>query len=360
MGKPLVKGSVGRLLPGLGLMLSATTVAVVIGLTQNVVGALVIALVLGVVVRNVGLFRPGVQPGVSVATKKLLRLGVVVLGLQLSLPDIVRLGLPTVGLIVACVLISFVVTRWVGQRLGLTKAGATLMAAGFSICGASAIAGMQGVVNADDEEVASSVAMVTLYGSLSILVLPLIGGALGLSDERFGIWSGLAVHEVAQVVATASTAGAVALAVATVVKLGRVVLLAPMAAVVSLGARRAELAATARAATLSGGSASAADGTVTTTDDTSGTVAKTPLVPLFVLGFLALVLVRSTGLVPVPVLDLAKLTATCLLAAAMFGLGTGIDVRKLARTGGRSLLVGGISTVLLGSIALGGAVLVAS
>lgn len=347
-----VKSSPARHLPGLGLMAVATTVAVVAGSLQNVIGALVIALVLGIVIRNVGLFHPRVRPGVQLATKKFLRLGVVVLGLQLSLPDIIRLGLPTVGLIVACVVISFVVTRWLGQKLGLTRAGATLMAAGFSICGASAIAGMQSVVDADDEEVASSVAMVTLYGSLSILLLPIIGGLLGLSEARFGIWSGLAVHEVAQVVATASTAGAAALAVATVVKLGRVVLLAPMAAFVSLGARRTEVAA---ASGRPDARESASDAPA---QPRSGARA-TPLVPLFVLGFLALVLIRSTGLVPVPVIDVAKVTATWLLAAAMFGLGTGIDVPKLVRTGGRSLLVGGISTLLLGSLALGGAVLVA-
>jgi uncharacterized integral membrane protein (TIGR00698 family) len=192
---------------------------------------------------------------------------------------------------------------------------------------------MQSIVDAEDDEVASAVAMVTLYGSAAILGLPLAGTLLGLSDVRFGIWSGLAVHEVAQVVATASTAGAAALAVATVVKLGRVVLLAPVAAMVSLGLRRSA-------------------------QPQRGTAGGSPVVPLFVVGFLALVLLRSTGAVPEPVLGAASAAATLLLAAAMFGLGTGIDIPHLARTGGRSLVLGGISTVFLAGISLAGAVLV--
>lgn len=324
--------------PGILVMAAATAVSVYVGGLQSFAGALVIALALGLIVGNSRLFRPGIRPGIQLATKRFLRLGVVVLGLQLSLPEIIDLGLPVLALIVASVILSFAFTRFVGERLGLSTAGATLMAAGFSICGASAIAGMQSIVDADDDEVASAIAMVTLYGSLVILGLPLLGSALQLSPETFGIWSGLAVHEVAQVVATASTAGAAALAVATVVKLGRVVLLAPVAAFVSISTRRAN----------------------GQQPPTGKTARATPIVPLFVLGFLALMLLRSTGIVPQPVLDAGALTATWLLAAAMFGLGTGINIPHLARTGGRNVALGAISTVFLGGISLAGAVLVIS
>ncbi|RWZ52966.1 putative sulfate exporter family transporter [Labedella phragmitis] len=340
--------SVTRLAPGIAVMALVVTVAVVLGRLQNVVGALVIALALGVLVRNLGLFHPVIRPGIQVATKRLLRIGVVVLGLQLSLPEIWALGLPVLALILVCVAVSFVVTMFVGVRFGLSRAGAMLMAAGFSICGASAIAGMQTVVDADDEEVATSVAMVTLYGSLSIVALPLVGTALGLSPETFGIWAGLAVHEVAQVVAAASTAGAVALAVATVVKLGRVVLLAPMAALVSLGERRR--ADRDRGAT--------DDARRVEAEGSARTGSRPPIVPLFVVGFLALVLVRSTGLVPDGVVAAGSVLATWLLAAAMFGLGTGIDIPRLVKTGGRGLAVGGVSTVVLGGLSLLGAVVV--
>lgn len=320
--------------PGILVMATGVAIAVFFASLQGFIGALIIALALGLLIRNTGLFHPRIRPGIQTATKRFLRLGVVILGLQLSLPEILRLGFPVLALIIASVFISFFLTRYVGERLGLSRAASTLMAAGFSICGASAIAGMQSIVGADDDEVASSVAMVTLYGSAVILGLPVVSGLLGLSEETFGIWSGLAVHEVAQVVATASTAGAAALAVATVVKLGRVVLLAPVAAFVSMGVRRSE------------GPQRAISGRAT------------PIVPLFVVCFLVLVLVRSTSVVPEPVLEVASVMATLLLAAAMFGLGTGIDIPLLARTGGRNLILGAISTVFLGGVTLAGAVLV--
>ncbi|MHA7281906.1 YeiH family protein [Arthrobacter sp. TMS2-4] len=333
------------LAPGLAVAAAGVAIAVWLGMLQSVLGPLVIALVLGVLLANSSLYTPAFRRGVTAGTKKLLRAGVVLLGLQLALPDIVALGLPVLGLIVASVALSYVLTLQLGLRLGLTRAGATLMAAGFSICGASAIAGLQGVVKADDDETAGAVAMVTLYGSLMIVVLPVLGGLLGLSDERFGMWAGLAVHEVAQVVAVAGTAGATALAVGTVVKLGRVLMLAPIAAVASLGERR-------RAAVLAG-----SDGRGERLPDAAATVPRPPVVPLFVLGFLVMVAVRSLGIVPDQVLEIGRTVTTVLLAAGMFGLGAGIDVRRLLRTGGRFAVVGAGSTILLAGGSLAGVLL---
>jgi uncharacterized integral membrane protein (TIGR00698 family) len=151
---------------------AAVALAVFLAGLQGFLGALVIALALGLLIRNTGLFHPRIRHGIRAATKRFLRLGVVLLGLQLSLPEILGLGLPVLLLIIASVFVSFFVTRYIGERLGLTRAASTLMAAGFSICGASAIAGMQSIVDADDDEVAGAIAMVTLYGSAAILGLP--------------------------------------------------------------------------------------------------------------------------------------------------------------------------------------------
>lgn len=334
---------VGAWVPGLLVMAAGVALSVFLASLQSVLGALVIALVLGILLGNSGLYTPALRSGISAGTKRLLRAGVVLLGLQLALPDILALGPGVILLIAACVALSFYVTLWVGIRLGLSRAGSLLMAAGFSICGASAVAGMQGIVEADDDEVASAVAMVTLYGSVMILALPLLNTLIGLDDARFGVWSGLAVHEVAQVVAVASTAGTVALASATVVKLGRVVMLAPVAAVAGLGERR-------RAAA----SAPDASGPRERTGKVS---AGTPVVPLFVLGFLAMVALRSLGVVPAPVLDAGRTLTTVLLAAGMFGLGAGIDVRRLLRSGGRFAAVGAASTAFLAVVSLFGVLL---
>ncbi|MHA7207584.1 YeiH family protein [Arthrobacter sp. MDT1-65] len=353
----LLRARTGSPLPGLAVVAAGVASAVWAGSLQAVLGPLVIALVLGVLLANSPLYAPALRPGVKAGTKRLLRAGVVLLGLQLALPDIVALGLPVLGLIIACVALSYVLTLQLGLRMGLSRAGATLMAAGFSICGASAVAGLQGVVNADDDEAAAAVAMVTLYGSLMIVVLPVLGGLLGLSEDRFGMWAGLAVHEVAQVVAVAGTAGATALAVATVVKLGRVLMLAPVAALASLGERRRTAALTAADHRAGSGDGAGVPDAPTPTVPTTG--ARPPVVPLFVLGFLVMVAVRSLGILPDPVLDGGRTVTTALLAAGMFGLGAGIDVRRLLRTGGRFAAVGAASTTLLAGGSLLGVLLLA-
>lgn len=322
-----------RRLPGWILLAAVATAALLLGRTQDAVGALLIALLLGLLIRNAGLFQPVFRPGVQRATKPLLRFGIVILGLQLALPEILALGVPVLTLILGTVTFGFLFTHWFARRMGLSPAAALLYAAGFSICGASAVAGAQSVVNADDDEVASAVAMVTLYGTAAMLALPVLSGVLGLTADQSGIWIGLTVHEVAQVVAAGGMVGAAALAAATVVKLGRVVLLAPVLTFSTVFWRRR--------------------------GEQPPDAPKVPLVPLFVLGFLAMVAVRSTVPLPEEVLTAASLTASWLLAAAMFGLGVGIDIRKLLRTGGRGALVGGASTLVMGGGTLAGVLLLA-
>lgn len=324
-------GAGERRLPGWIFLAAVATAALLLGQLQEAVGALLVALMLGVALQNLGLFHPSVRPGVQQATKPLLRLGIVALGLQLSVPEFLALGVPVLVLIAGTVLIGFGFTHWFARRMGLSPAASMLYAAGFSICGASAVAGAQSVVNAEDDEVASAVAMVTLYGSAALLALPLLSGVLGLSQEQSGVWIGLTVHEVAQVVAAGGMVGAAALATATVVKLGRVVLLAPVLAFSAVFWRR--------------------------TACTAVSAPSVPLIPLFVLGFLAMVAVRSAVPLSDELLEAAALIATGLLAAAMFSLGAGIDVRKLVRTGGRGAVVGGASTLVMGGSTLAGVLL---
>ncbi|XVV02361.1 YeiH family protein [Actinosynnema sp. CA-248983] len=262
--------------------------------TRRLVNVLICALVLGVVLG-------GHLPPLAAVTRRLLRAGVVLLGLQLSLPQLVELG---PGILVAAVLtvaVTFTGTLWLGKRLRVPRELTVLMACGFSICGASAIAAVAS--DKDDDHVATSVALVTLYGTLTMIALPL----LGASPE----WIGLSVHEVAQVAVAAPAAGA---ATAMAVKLSRVALLAPVAALV-------------------------------------GRQRDTPLVPLFLLGFLGMVAVRSTGLVPEDVLSVTKTLTTVLFAAAMFGLGTAVRPRRLLATGPRAMLLGLLATLLVCSVA---------
>ena len=316
-----------------GLLVTAAGILAALGVHRLVpqVGTLTWAVILGAAAANLNLLPEATRPGLRVATKKLLRIGVVLLGFSLSLVSIAKLGGPVIALVVVTLFSTLLATTWVGLRMGVSRPRSLLIATGFAICGASAIAAMEENAEGDEDDVASAIAMVTICGTVAMIVLPLLQGPLGLTDTQFGAWSGASVHEVGQVVAAASAAGPAALAVAVVVKLTRVLMLAPVVAGVSLLRRRRLRSA--QPATLP------------------------PLVPLFVIGFLACVALRSTGLVPAPVLDVLEQLQTLTLGAALFGMGTGVHVASLVRSSGRAMALAALSTLVIASIALAGVTL---
>jgi len=202
-----------------------------------------------------------------------------------------------------------------------------LLGSGYAICGASAIAAVNGIVEADEEQTAYAIALVTLCGSLSIFVLHPVGDLLGLGPVQFGNWVGGAVHDVGQVVATASHSGDMALESATVAKLTRVVMLAPIVAAVSFWRRRrTRLADPSRGRSL-------------------------PLVPLFVVGFLAAIVVRSTGFLSDAALDNAADIEKLLLMLALAALGLGVRVSRLRVLGPKPLLAGLLAWMLVAGVA---------
>ncbi|MFC8598350.1 YeiH family protein [Isoptericola sp. NPDC057191] len=358
-----------------GLALAAVATLVLLGasrllapLTGGAVSPLVLALLAGAVVGSVlGRVAPRsdraarvvgrVRPGTDWTARTVLRAGVVLLGLQLSIPDVLALGWRGIGVVVVTVTCTFAAILGLGRLLRVPRATALLVATGFSICGAAAVSAMTSVLERDPrggsrlrDDVAAALALVTVYGTIAIFALPPLAGALGLTDHQTGLWIGASVQEVAQVVAAAGTVSAAALATATVTKLARVVLLAPLVAGTgALLARRSALAAP----TMS------TDTTPTETDAAAPRGRRAPLVPGFVLGFLAAVLVRSTGLLPDAVLDVAHQLTTILFVAAMFALGTGVDVPRLARTARRPLLLGAAGAVVVSGVGLSAVLLLA-
>jgi Predicted membrane protein len=290
------------------------------------------AVALGILVAQLPFARPALTsvlaPGLSVAAKKFMRLGIVLLGLKLSLVDIAHLGWVSIITVIAVLAITFVVTLWLGRLFKLPGHQPLLIATGFSICGVSAIGAMSHVAKSKDDETATPVALVTLCGTLAIVVLPLLWHPLGFSALQFGHWVGASVHDVGQVVATAQIAGSAALAVAVVVKLTRVLMLAPMVAITSFVVRRREGAPEA------------------------GT--KQPsIVPLFVAGFICAMLIRTFVPLPIIVTDGADTVQTALLAMALFGLGAAVRLGQLVRTGWRALLVALLSWALIAALAWG-------
>jgi uncharacterized integral membrane protein (TIGR00698 family) len=289
------------------------------------------SLILGVIVGSIPPLRPSLggvfRPGLAVASRRLLRLGIVVLGLQLSLADIAALGWVSILAIIALVGVSFVITWLIGRLFRLEGDQAVLMAAGFSICGVSAVGAMAAARGSDQKDTGTPITLVTLYGTLAIVVLPALSSLLGLDAKQFGHWVGASVHDVGQVVATAQTAGAAALAIAVVIKLTRVLMLAPMVAIASIQTRRRSAAS-----------------------EKSGP--QPAIVPLFIVGFVVAVLLRSFVPLPDVVLGLANFLQSALLACALFAIGASLRLEQLARSGLRALGAGLVSWVVILGLAL--------
>lgn len=304
--------------------LVAGLAALALGKAFPLVSALLFALILGAIIGNTALHRHSLLVGHQGITKLLLRLGVVLLGLRLPLQSIVDLGPRGVVVIVSTVAVTFTLTCLIGDRLGVDRGLVTLIAAGFSVCGASAIAAVEGGIRRRTEDVALAIGMVTIFGSAMIIVLPLASDAMGLSATQQGVWAGASIHEVAQVVAAATTAGAAAVAIATTIKLGRVATLA----LVYMVAR---------------------------TRDGNAPIegAKAPLIPWFVVGFLIAATVRTADLLPAHVLSVADFLTTLLLAGAMFGLGLGMRAKVLFPVPLRVFGLAACSTLVAATVSLG-------
>lgn len=331
-------GAARSLLPGLVLSLAAAGLAVAVGRLWPMVSPMLVAIVLGILATNLARLPTATAPGIAFAARTLLRVGIVLLGLQLVLADILALGAPMLVVVVAVVAGGLGGTVVLGRVLGVPPRLSLLVACGFSICGAAAVVGAAGVLGDDEEterDAVTAVALVVVFGTLMIPLVPAAATLLGLAPEAAALWAGGSIHEIAQVVAVGGILGG-ALGVAVVVKLARVLLLAPVIAVLGVLRRRA----------------------AGTPDRPGSARRRPPIVPLFVVGFLATVALRSALPLPDAALSATRVLQTVLLAAAMFGLGCGVKVRSLMAVGLRPFALAALATVLVASIAYAGVVLV--
>jgi uncharacterized integral membrane protein (TIGR00698 family) len=312
------------LLPGIAL-----TAAVALGASlvrqlafPSGFSALIVALGLSLVLRNTVGLPAACRTGVAFSLRRVLRFAVVLLGLQLSLRQVIDvggLGLLIVGLTLGG---SYLFTLCAGIWLRVDRGLCHLIAAGTSICGASAVLAANAVTRGSDEDGAYAVAVVTLFGTLSMLAYPWLPGVLTLSEPAYGLWAGASIHEVAQVVAAAFQNGPVSGELGTVSKLSRVLLLAPVVALLGL--------VTARETGLR-----------------ERLKPRSWPVPGFVLGFAAMCLLNTLAPLPAGVKGWVGTGNQFLLAMALAALGLETDVRKLAGKGPRPLLLGAASWLFI-------------
>jgi uncharacterized integral membrane protein (TIGR00698 family) len=318
-----------RLLAGIlvAAVVAVASIAVAAGETRvlghPVIEALVVALLLGMVVRFA--WRPSAtyEPGIRFAGKELLEFSIVLLGVSVDLPLLIRAGPALAVAIVAIVAVGLGVGVLIARGFGLRPRLAILVATGNAICGNSAIAAVAPVIGADAEDVASSIAFTAILGVIVVLGLPLLIHPLGLTNYQYGVLAGLTVYAVPQVLAAAFPVSVLSGDVATLVKLVRVLMLGPVVLFFALRSH----------------------------DRFGRAPSLTKLVPWFIVGFLVLAALRGAGAVPASWIAPTRVAATNLTIIAMAALGLSADVRTVAKAGSR--VIGAVSLSLLVLVALG-------
>lgn len=303
--------------------------ALLLGRALPLLGGPVVAILLGLLVRQFAGARPEWAPGVRFAAKKVLQAAIVLLGAGMSLGEVWRIGGAGLPVMLGTLAVALAAGAAVGRWLGVEEQTRQLVTYGTAICGASAIATMSAVIGASSSAVAFSITVIVIYNVLGAVIFPPLGHLLGMSQEAFGLWAGTAVNDTSSVVAAATVYGAAAASYAVVVKLTRTLAIIPLAVAASARRRRRESAGTATAAP-----------------------AWWRLVPPFLVLFLLAAALRSVGVIPAdwaaPIKTLAMVGTT----AAMAGVGLSSSFGELRRAGWRPVALGGILWVLVAGSSL--------
>ena len=304
---------------------------------QKPVSAVIIAILLGILIKNTIGVGESFNAGISFSLKKVLKTAIILLGIKLSFVAVITTGAKALVIILICVAFALTITYYIGKKLGLPDRLATLIGIGCAICGTTAIVATAPAIDAEDEDVTFSVATITLFGILAIFIYPILGKIMSLTDMQFGTWAGIAVHETAQVVAAGFAYSDSAGDIATVVKLTRTTLLAPMVLILGIiYARRKQQ------------------------DEPTTKVNYVQIFPWFVLGFLAMAGFRTYGdsvwatseYWPVLIKQTKNLSGL-LIVTAMAGVGLLTSFEQLKKVGMKPFMVGLVASTIMAGFSFG-------
>ena len=303
------------------IILVNVAVAYAVSKFEGAISPLFMSMVMGLIFVNAGGWGDKGKEAATFAAKRCLRIGVVLLGFQISIDKFIEVGPRGLMAVVVIVAGVFLGLRFAAKKAGLTDSLSTLIAGGFAICGATAIAAISSTRKSEERDVSYAVAVVALCGTLSVFVIPVLAHFFSLSDATAGAWIGAAVHDVGQVIATASIMGPEALDSAVIVKLTRVVLLIPL--ILFLSTQNSEKKSL-RSAT-----------------------------PTFVVAFvLCAVLVNALPLSD-GAITAGKELSKIFLSIGLFGMGLGVRWASIKALGAKPLMVGLSAWVVCGAFALG-------
>lgn len=324
--------------PGLGLAAGVAIVATLLAKIVPVIGTPVICIIIGVAIAAVHKPGPRFRPGLVISSRLVLQIAVVVLGSQISLGQVIRVGLSSLpvmlGTLSACLLGAY----WIGRWLNITGDLRTLIGVGTGICGASAIAAVTPIIGAASADVAYAIPTIFLFNMTAVLTFPFVGHLLGMSQHSFGLFAGTAVNDMSSVVAASTIYGSAAANYAIVVKLTRTLLIIPISLALAASVRR-------RSNLLS--PLATANKIQHSEEPLKFHVRIRGLVPWYLIGFLLVAEANSVGLIPSRAHHALVQSSIFLIAIALSAIGLSTDLSALRRTGHRPLILGAALWVLV-------------
>lgn len=317
------------ILPGLALSAAVAGAAYIAELVQirlfgqRWIDGLVFAIVIGTLIHTVCGMHARLIPGIDFAAKFVLEVAVVLLGASISFAAIRDAGLGLLGVVAGVVICSLGVSYGLGRMVGLSDRLATLVACGNSICGNSAIVAAAPVIDADSDDIAASIAFTAALGILVVLLLPLLPSLSGMNERHYGIFAGMTVYAVPQVLAATVPVGVVSTQIGALVKLMRVLMLGPVILALGMKNRRG-----------------------------TDRLAIGRLVPWFIIGFLGMMILNTVGFVPQLAIAPIHATSTALTIVSMAALGLSVNIRMVMSSGGRVLMAGVLSIIALAIVSV--------
>lgn len=307
--------------PGLLLAMTIGLLALLLGDREPLIGGPVFGIVLGTLARN--LFSPGERfdPGIRFGGQQVLQWSIVMLGFGLSLSQVARTGLESLGVTLVTMSMAFLAAWLLGRGLGVHNKLAVLIGVGTAICGGSAIAAVTPIIQPDDHDTAFAISTIFLFNLVAVLVFPLLGHLMHLSDRGFGLWAGTAINDTSSVVAAGYSYSHAAGNYATIVKLTRSTLIIPVSLALAFYVAAREKRTHKQ-------------------QEHAGHFSLARIFPWFILWFLVASAVRTAGLIPGDIRPALHIVAEFMIIVALTAIGLAANLRRMASTGLRPILLG--------------------
>lgn len=320
-------------IPGLALVGIVTIISILLQSTSLFskiipLSSLLIAIIIGMLINNFIILPNNTNKGIRFSSKKLLRIAIVFLGFKLSMNEVLKIGWNGIIVVFFCSTLTLFFTIWIAKKMKVPLKRALLLGSGVSICGASAVAAVDSVIQANEEDVAFSIGAITLFGTVYMFCYPILYTLFHISAKFYALWAGISIHEVAQVAAASAIVIGKFKEMATTVKMIRVLFIIPLTLILSL----IQL--------------NPSDNEVVVKNNQQ----KKVTIPWFAILFFVPILINAFFNLPTNVLKGLITMDNIILTASMAGLGLDISFRSMKNIGKRAFILGALSSAFISII----------